>query len=162
MTMRADRISLSSKSVCSCSGGISFTRADQTEKGSGGNLRTAADYARAMSGLSMYPEVGELRPILGIASAGQSSVDITCFHLHSVVWSNTPAGLTAQSPLRAVDQALCMLSLVDQTLTSAVCMASPALGCVCKACHHSSAGAPLSRQPQGVRCRLHCGALAAL
>ena len=38
-------------------GGISFTRADYTEEGSGGNFKTADDYTKAMSGLTMYPEV---------------------------------------------------------------------------------------------------------
>ena len=42
-------------------GGISFTRADDSEvgvgAGSGGNLRTAADFEAALSGLTMYPQV---------------------------------------------------------------------------------------------------------
>ena len=40
-----------------CPGGISYTRADYTEEGSGGTFQTAEDYSRAMSGLTMYPEV---------------------------------------------------------------------------------------------------------
>ena len=40
-----------------CPGGISYTRADYTEEGSGGMFKTADDYSRAMSGLKMYPEV---------------------------------------------------------------------------------------------------------
>ena len=39
------------------SGGISYTRADYTVEGSGGTFQTADDYSRAMSGLTMYPEV---------------------------------------------------------------------------------------------------------
>lgn len=42
-------------------GGISFTRADYTDEGSGGSLRTAEDFEAAMHGLTMYPEV---RPAL--------------------------------------------------------------------------------------------------
>lgn len=144
----ARRQDVSSKSVCSCSGGISFSRADQTEEGSGGNFQTAEDYIRAMSGLSMYPEVGDLRPILSIAGAGQSLVSITPFQLHSVLGSSKPTSLTAQSSLRAVYQAQCIVSLDAQTLPRAVCMATPALDCVRQACHHSSTGALLLRQPQ--------------
>ena len=40
-----------------CPGGISYTRGDYTEEGSGGMFKTADDYSRAMSGLTMYPEV---------------------------------------------------------------------------------------------------------
>ncbi|BDA47389.1 Kynurenine 3-monooxygenase [Coccomyxa sp. Obi] len=40
----------------SYSGGISFTRADYTDEGSGGSLRTAEDFEAAMRGLTMYPE----------------------------------------------------------------------------------------------------------
>ena len=40
-----------------CPGGISYTRADYTEEGSGGVFKTADDFGRAMSGLTMYPEV---------------------------------------------------------------------------------------------------------
>ncbi len=42
-------------------GGLSFTRADASAVGegvgSGGSLRTAADFEAALSGLTMYPEV---------------------------------------------------------------------------------------------------------
>lgn len=40
-----------------CSGGISYTRDDYTEEGSGGGFKAADDYTRAMSSLTMYPEV---------------------------------------------------------------------------------------------------------
>ena len=46
-----------------CTGGISYTRADYTEAGSGGMFKTADDYCRAMSGLTMYPEVTLSTPI---------------------------------------------------------------------------------------------------
>ncbi|KAK9905507.1 hypothetical protein WJX75_001138 [Coccomyxa subellipsoidea] len=40
----------------SYSGGISFTRADYTDKGSGSSLQTAEDFEAAMRSLTMYPE----------------------------------------------------------------------------------------------------------
>ena len=45
-----------------CPGGISYTRADYTEEGSGGTFETADDYSKAMSGLTMYPEVTPFSP----------------------------------------------------------------------------------------------------
>ena len=52
-------------------GGVSFTRADDSPvgegAGSGGNLRTAADFEAVLSGLTMYPQV--TAPGQGAASA---------------------------------------------------------------------------------------------
>ena len=79
---------MSSKSVCSRSGGISFTRADYTEEGSGGNFRTPEDFARAMSGLSMYPEVCDLSQaltLLVVARALSVSHIYTCLLLSGAV-----------------------------------------------------------------------------
>jgi hypothetical protein len=38
-------------------GGVSFTRADYSEEGSGGSLKTPEDYESVLNGLSMYPQV---------------------------------------------------------------------------------------------------------
>ena len=53
-------LSISFHLVC-IAGGVSFTRADDSPvgegAGSGGNLRTAADFEAVLSGLTMYPQV---------------------------------------------------------------------------------------------------------
>lgn len=52
---------LSKELIDGLAGGISFTRADYTDEGSGSSLRSAEDFEAAMRGLTMYPEV---RPAL--------------------------------------------------------------------------------------------------
>ena len=42
-------------------GGLSFTRADESEEGSGGSLRTPEQFAAVLGSLSMYPEVQRCR-----------------------------------------------------------------------------------------------------
>ena len=45
--------------VCliACTGGVSFTRADYSEEGSGGNLKSPEDYEAVLKELRIYPQV---------------------------------------------------------------------------------------------------------